>query len=149
MPTGEARYVVNAGTLPAAPGAYALALDLRRPVAVATARLGTAMVPAGRYLYCGSARGAGGLRARVARHMRRDKAVRWHIDQLTMRSTPTGVFVIQEGRECVLVQCLLELSGVAAPLAGFGASDCRTCPAHLVTWPPGLGRDALLRRLAG
>jgi Uri superfamily endonuclease len=39
-------------------------------------------LPAGRYLYCGSAKGRGGLKARLSRHMRRGKSVRWHVDQL-------------------------------------------------------------------
>jgi Uri superfamily endonuclease len=35
-------------------------------------------LPAGRFLYCGSAKGQGGSKARLSRHF---KSVRWHIDQ--------------------------------------------------------------------
>jgi Uri superfamily endonuclease len=31
-------------------------------------------LPAGRYLYCGSAKGPGGLKARLSRHFRRGRA---------------------------------------------------------------------------
>ncbi|MGE5612498.1 MAG: DUF123 domain-containing protein, partial [Bacillota bacterium] len=61
-------------TIPATPGAYVLVIRLDRAAAG---------LPAGRYLYCGSARGPGGLRARVGRHMRKGKVVRWHVDRLT------------------------------------------------------------------
>jgi putative endonuclease len=70
----------DADSLPAVPGAYVLLLELAGDVAVHLPRQPVTLLPAGRYLYCGSAHGPGGIKARVARHMRRDKAVRWHID---------------------------------------------------------------------
>jgi hypothetical protein len=36
-----------------------------------------------------------------------------------------------------LVRGLLDLPGTSVPLPGFGSSDCRSCPAHLVALPAG------------
>ena len=36
-----------------------------------------------------------------------------------------------------LVRDLLELPGASVPVPGFGSSDCRACPAHLVALPAG------------
>jgi Uri superfamily endonuclease len=40
-------------------------------------------MPAGAYLYLGSAYGPGGIRARCRRHLTQDKGKRWHVDWLT------------------------------------------------------------------
>ncbi|CAA7611842.1 DUF123 domain-containing protein [Magnetospirillum sp. UT-4] len=112
-------------TLPAVPGAYVLLVELAEPAAGLTA---------GRYLYCGSAKGPGGIRARVGRHMRRGKALRWHIDRLTEAGRVLGAWVFPGGDECALVAAL---SHLPVPVPGFGASDCRSCPAHLLAWPEG------------
>jgi Uri superfamily endonuclease len=97
--------------LPAAPGAYVLMLELRRPVRLAIATLPATTLPPGRYAYAGSARGPGGIRARVRRHLRKDKKPHWHIDRLAD---------------------LLRVPGASVPVPGFGSSDCRRCAAHLV-----------------
>lgn len=126
-------FVASAADLPATPGAYALALRLSAPLGV---RIGknSATLTAGDYLYCGSARGSGGLRARLARHMRKDKRVHWHVDQLTLAGEFLGAFVVEGGDECVLNAALANLP---IPVAGFGSSDCRRCAAHLRFWPEG------------
>jgi len=121
-------------TLPPDPGAYALVVDLAAAVTVALPGRAVMVLPAGRYVYCGSARGPGGIRARVGRHMRRGKAVRWHIDRLTEAGTVPGVWVFPGGDECALVAAL---AGWPVPLPGFGSSDCPACPSHLLAWPPG------------
>jgi Uri superfamily endonuclease len=59
-----------------------MAIELADTVAMQSGR-SSIILPAGRYLYCGSAKGPGGLKARLSRHMRRGKSVRWHIDRLT------------------------------------------------------------------
>ncbi|WP_296520394.1 DUF123 domain-containing protein [Rhodoplanes sp.] len=92
-------------------------------------------LPAGRYLYCGSARGPGGLRARIARHLRRRKTLRWHVDRLTTRGTVFAVWAIPGGDECDLVA---RLAALPVPLPGFGSSDCRRCRSHLLAWPEGV-----------
>ena len=54
----------------------------------------------GFYLYCGSAKGPGGLAARLARHMRHGKAIRWHVDVLTEAGTVLGAWTFPGGDEC-------------------------------------------------
>ena len=36
------------------------------------------------------------------------------------------------GQECALFEDLSRRPGVEVPLAGFGSSDCASCPAHLL-----------------
>jgi histidyl-tRNA synthetase len=130
-------FIASAVDAPATPGAYALALRLGAPLDV---RIGknSATLPAGDYLYCGSARGFGGLRARLARHMRPQKRAHWHIDQLTAVANMLGAFVEEQGDECALNAALGALSiPLPIPIAGFGSSDCRRCAAHLRFWPQG------------
>lgn len=122
--------VTRAGTdLPAVPGAYLLILPLARPLALG-GRLSGTLAP-GRYLYFGSANGPGGLRARVARHLRRDKRPRWHVDQVTAAARPAVALAWPGGGECVW-RARVEAAGAGVPVPGFGASDCRHCPAHLL-----------------
>ncbi len=123
--------------LPADAGAYLLRIELAAPLVLPTSSLGTATLPPGRYAYCGSAYGPGGLRARIGRHLRSEKSLHWRVDHLTAAGRITGVRAVPGGNECDLLRELLEHQGVSAPVPGFGSSDCRTCPAHLVMLPAG------------
>lgn len=120
---------------PGARGTYALVLRLDRPVEVAVGRLGVRSFAPGRYVYCGSA--LGGLRARVARHLRAGKRPHWHVDYLLAVAPVIDVWACEapERLECKLAAYLASLPGATHPALGFGSSDCR-CPSHLV----GLGR---------
>jgi Uri superfamily endonuclease len=136
--------------LPASPGTYVLLLHSDRPIEISPGGLGRWKLPAGRYAYIGSARGPGGLRARVTRHLRPDKPLHWHIDHVTAQvpviAVLTGLGV--ENRECACVQALLRLPGVVAIAPGFGSSDCRSgCPAHLLLLPDGISVSELRARL--
>jgi len=135
----RAGFHADPATLPDLPGAYALALDLRRPARLRPGALGPLALPAGRYFYLGSAYGPGGIRARAGRHFRTAKALRWHIDALTQRARIVGALAVPGGSECALVRRLVERAGVFAPVPGFGSGDCRTCRAHLVRVPDGSG----------
>jgi Uri superfamily endonuclease len=136
----------NKNARTATPGAYVLVIDLAETVAFETAVTGAVMLPAGRYGYCGSARGAGGIGARVRRHLRRDKTIHWHVDRLTAVGQVIAVHAAPGGLECDLLRRLLAVPGVTIPAAGFGSSDCRRCPAHLVALPPGFDPAVLGRR---
>lgn len=116
---------------PAAPGAYVLVVRLAEPLALDLPRLGDPVLPPGRYAYCGSARGPGGLAARIARHRRPDKSLRWHVDRLTAVAAVERVFWEADGDECALVSRLIAAGGTV-PAPGFGSSDCRACAAHLL-----------------
>ncbi|MBL7184044.1 MAG: GIY-YIG nuclease family protein [Anaerolineae bacterium] len=114
-------------------GTYALVLRLACQAEIAIGRLGTFTFPAGYYLYVGSALGTGGLEARLARHRRRDKKLRWHIDYLLEHAQLVEVWsaVSTDKLECLWAQAARELPGGEIPVPGFGSSDCR-CPSHLI-----------------
>ncbi len=137
----------------AVPGTYALYFHLAQPLQLVVGRMGLCELPAGDLIYVGSAFGPGGLGARLARHLRADKLLHWHIDSLTAILTPSVWRVDTSGErlECAWVRELLALSGAGVPIPGFGSSDCREgCPAHLVAlggrrdWRP-LRLTSLLR----
>jgi len=130
--TDTLEFCANADAAPSVPGAYILQIDLSEPVLVRIARKQYIELSAGRYFYCGSANGPGGLRSRLARHMRQGKTVHWHIDQLTERGTVTGIWIVRNGQECDLVAMLAPLP---MPVPGFGSSDCSCCLSHLLYLP--------------
>ena len=126
---------IDAADLPAGPGAYVLVIALDAPLDPAIAALPEAALPAGNYAYCGSARGPGGLRARVRRHLRHDKRAHWHVDRLTLAGRILAVGVAPSASECTLLSRILETPGASVPVSGFGSTDCRRCPAHLAAVP--------------
>ena len=117
--------------LPKNSGAYVLFFNLREPIRLDIATLGFPLAAPGAYAYCGSARGPGGLRARIARHLRADKPLHWHIDRLTAAGRPTAIAYTTDGSECALLDRLIAGAGGSVPIPGFGSSDCRRCPSHL------------------
>jgi Uri superfamily endonuclease len=123
--------VIASGALPVASGAYALTFRLDAPVTLPIATLKNPTLDAGTYVYAGSAFGPGGIRARVSRHLRTGKKPHWHIDHLSARAVCIDIQAYPGGRECALVADLLA-AGADVPVPGFGSSDCRGCPAHLV-----------------
>lgn len=109
------------------PTTYQLVIRLAQPLRLQIGRFGEFDFPAGDYVYTGSAKR--NFEARVARHLRRDKRLRWHIDYLLAAPGVTVVEVIRSVEpECVLNQAM----AAAVPVPGFGASDCRQgCGSHL------------------
>ncbi|ARN81646.1 GIY-YIG nuclease family protein [Methylocystis bryophila] len=134
MNSASSVFFRSATAAPKEAGAYALLISLPAPLAV-KAGSNRASLAAGFYLYCGSARGPGGLAARVARHMRREKRAHWHVDQITCAGEVLGAFVFPGGDECAINVALADLP---TPLDGFGSSDCRRCRSHLRYWAKGL-----------
>ena len=122
---------------PTGPGAYYLVITLGAPLALTIPRFAGRCLGTGLYVYAGSARGPGGLRARLGRHLRTQKTHRWHVDHLTADAIDVRALAVPDARECDLLTRLLATDlGFNVPLCGFGASDCRTCPAHLLQWTP-------------
>lgn len=111
-------------------GSYLLVIALDRPCTISVGSLGEHWFPEGTYLYCGSA--LGGLRARVARHLREEKKPHWHVDHLLARGKAVGAFLVrsEERLECEMARSLAEMECVSRHVRGFGSSDCR-CPGHL------------------
>lgn len=127
--------------LPVDPGSYALFLNLTSPQTLQIGRLGSGFFSPGNYVYFGSARGPGGLRSRLERHLRGDGKPHWHIDTLRAVAEVIGYCFITDDRiisheipiECLWSQAFANLPRTSCPLGGFGASDCRAgCPAHLI-----------------
>ena len=79
------------------------------------------------------------LEARLTRHSRRRKPLRWHIDYLSIKAPFVGALVLRGPRswECRLAAILAK--HYTRPIAQFGASDCR-CGGHLFYCPAGAGR---------
>lgn len=106
---------------------YQLLIEITRPVRAQIGRFGKFAFPAGRYIYTGSARR--NFAARVARHLRREKTLRWHIDYLL---AAPGVRIAGV-RRYVEDECAINRATPGEVLVdGFGASDCRAgCGSHL------------------
>ena len=111
-------------------GTYALLLSLARCTEIEVGSLGRFPFPKGYYVYLGSA--LGGLRARLSRHLRRDKMLRWHIDYLAVRGEIVEIWwqVGQEKRECHWAAVVRNAPAASQPVPHFGCSDCR-CASHL------------------
>lgn len=109
-------------------GSYWLLLRLPRDRRIDVGRLGPVDLPAGWYLYVGSA--MNGLDARLRRHQRRRKRMHWHIDYLRQAADAVVPLPVRASTrlECSMADATAGL--YPAPAPGFGASDC-DCPAHL------------------
>jgi len=137
--------------LPVSRGTYALRLDVSRAQPIRVGRLGQYHVPAGDYFYVGSAHGAGGLRARVGRHLGGYGNRHWHIDYLRAVAEVQAVFytVTDNQMECAWSQALTQLPGAFIPIPHFGSSDCRSgCRAHLVVFPQRSGLASVEKALS-
>jgi len=116
-------------------GVYVAVFYLPQSREIVVGWLGRFRFHQGTYLYAGSAQR--GLSARLERHSRRDKPLRWHIDYLAREADMLGAIVLPGPRE---QECRVasSLAGIfARPVKGFGASDCN-CDGHLFyapDWP--------------
>lgn len=122
----------TANAITTAPGAYLILIQLTDSVSLPIPTLPINELPAGHYLYAGSARGPGGLRARIGRHLRRGKRLHWHVDHLTETAMSLLAFPIPDRDECMLVRSLRDSGYYHPPAPGFGSSDCRNCTSHLL-----------------
>jgi len=111
-------------------GLYAIVLALKKPAKIKIGALGLLFFAGGTYIYIGSAKK--NLHARIARHKRRSKPLRWHIDYLRPLCRFEG-FVAYLGRhdECHLAANILKKLNESVPYKQFGTSDCR-CSGHLL-----------------
>lgn len=147
MPTGKRAGSETGWPLPGCPGAYLLAITLAKPVALALGRHGFELPP-GAYVYVGNARGPGGIRARVTRYLEASGRVHWHIDRLLPHAPARLAVAVPSGDQCVLSNTLLRSGDFVVAARGFGSSDCRCCPSHLLRWQPSGCPRALLAVLA-
>lgn len=108
------------------PVTYQLKIQIQQDISVQVGKLGVLELPACICVYTGSAKR--NLEARIARHLRADKKLRWHIDYVL---THPAVSVIDVQR-FTLPECEVNQSvNGQVVLAGLGASDCRQgCGSH-------------------
>ena len=130
------------------PGTYALVLSSRANGLVRVGRLGVLRLQSGFYVYVGSALGLGGVRARLAHHLRRSIRPHWHIDYFRRHTSLEEVWYCYDrvSREHQWAQALGTREGASIPLAGFGASDCQ-CESHLYFFRSRPSRNAFVRSL--
>ena len=121
--------------LPKVAGAYVLVIELAADLTLQNKRFAGTILPKGTYLYCGSAKGPGGIAARVKRHCKATKKPHWHVDELTSNGAGrvVSVLVVPGGNECELRAHLQGPDG-GIPAPGFGSSDCASCQSHLIGW---------------
>ena len=106
---------------------YQLHIEILSEISITVGRLGTFNFPAGIYIYTGSAKK--NIDARIERHLRSEKKLRWHIDYLLAHEQAHVVKVVRHAEsECVVNQ---RVNGNIV-VEKFGASDCRSgCGSHL------------------
>ncbi|RMH71730.1 MAG: GIY-YIG nuclease family protein [Gemmatimonadetes bacterium] len=106
---------------------YQLVIRVSEPVSLTVGKLGVFEFPVGEYIYTGSAKRH--LEARIRRHLRTTKTLKWHIDYLLAHPAVAVVDVIRSTvPECELNQ---QTAGEIL-IPRFGASDCRSgCISHL------------------
>jgi Uri superfamily endonuclease len=106
---------------------YQLTIVVSNPVMIAIGKLGGFNFPAGEYVYTGSANRY--IDARIARHLRADKTLMWHIGYLLNVPEATVIKVVQfTESECEVNQ---RSKGVLL-INRFGATDCaHGCGSHL------------------
>lgn len=115
-------------SLPPSPGVYALIIRVRERVETTVGRLGLVTLEPGHYVYVGSARGPGGVRARIRRHLVKSKKLLWHIDYLTSLEQVSPRIVIYSvvppgsgDKEKALAKALARR--LTPCVRGFGSSD--------------------------
>jgi Uri superfamily endonuclease len=142
---GYSSILTETRQIPDTPGSYVLVGGLLEDVEISAGKFGGLCLKAGVYFYCGSARGPGGLRARINRHFRLDKKKHWHYDHIRSHLALTHVWWGDASdSECDLCRWIGKAAQVSFPLAGFGSSDCvRGCRSHLIFIPSGTNLDAV------
>ena len=128
-------------------GSYILLVELATEKNALIGKLGYLFFPKAFYAYVGSA--MNGLEARLARHLRKEKGLHWHIDYLLKEAKlletilcPSEPFApchsegtkrpknLAQGKfrvECFLARALAK---EFQSIPGFGSSDCK-CQSHL------------------
>ncbi len=114
-------------------GVYILLIRMDSSRRIKIGKLGDFSFKAGFYVYTGRAKR--NIEARIKRHRKKDKKLRWHIDYLLKErdSHLIGYIKYHHQEECKVNQRIKELEGAEILVKGFGASDCRNgCISHLL-----------------
>jgi Uri superfamily endonuclease len=112
------------------PGTYSLIVKVEDEFTVEVGALGEIRFAPGYYVYTGSA--MNDVESRIRYHRKNKDKLYYHIDYLLHHAKLSNVLVHKSRRrlECKINGDIMGLRN-AAPVKGFGSSDCR-CPCHLV-----------------
>jgi Uri superfamily endonuclease len=114
-------------------GTYVVVLRAGEPAVVRLGALGTFRMPAGYWLYVGSAFGSGGVARRTNRHLGGTGHLLWNVDHLRGFANPTELWWTHHPIkvECRWAMALASRPECCVPAPRAGARDCKRCPAHL------------------
>lgn len=114
-------------------GTYALILEVDMPFEIEVGRLGLLSGNKGYYIYCGSAFGPGGVKARTTHHLKYSQRPHWHIDYLRKVAPIKEIWYSYDliNREHDWAGVLFKSEEISIPFIGFGSSDC-SCSSHLL-----------------
>ena len=114
------------------PGTYIIIIRIDNVRNLEVGRIGNHYIKKGYYFYVGSAFGPGGIRARISRHLKKDKTRRWHIDYLRDAGSISGTLIYYGAmkKECIWASNLALSRIISMPIKKFGSSDC-ACESHL------------------
>lgn len=113
-------------------GIYHIIFRVSKDITLRVGAAGEFLFVRGWYVYTGTAQKS--LGARLERHIRRDKKVRWHIDYLSTHpaaSFAAAYFVEGEPRRAECRRNRRVVAGASFYIPKFGSSDCTSCPSHL------------------
>jgi len=130
------------------PGTYVLVLSSRSTDLIQIGRLGALRLQSGFYVYVGSALGPGGVRARLAHHLKPSRRPHWHIDYLRAHARVEEIWYCLGTRrlEHFWAEHIRLTEGASVALPGFGSTDCG-CESHLFFLQQRTSRDGFWRQL--
>lgn len=109
---------------------YVVHLQVDKEAKITVGKLGSFTFPKGKYLYVGSAKR--NIEARLKRHIKKEKSLRWHFDYLRPYGIITKVDTFSRDlSECELLERTLSETSGQLLFKGFGSSDCK-CKSHLI-----------------
>jgi len=110
---------------------YLLDIELKTHKTIAIGKLGCFQFEKGRYVYVGSARK--NFSQRIARHLRAEKKIHWHIDYLLQHARISKIWScdLSEEKAAHLLSRMMSV-----PVPRFGARDKKS-KAHLFFGKPG------------
>jgi Uri superfamily endonuclease len=114
-------------------GIYTLLIKVKNNKNILVGKLGNIEFKKGFYVYIGSAQN--NLKARIKRHLRKNKKIFWHIDYLTSHQGTQiiEVWILSDNnrrKECEVAEKFYKEVSPCGIIRNFGSSDCK-CPSHL------------------
>ena len=106
---------------------YTILFEFKNYSRITVGKLGSYLIPRGRYIYTGSAKT--NIDQRIIRHRSNIKKLHWHIDYL-LNDANCNIISIEKSK---LEECLLNQTVKGTILIpGFGSTDCKNhCGSHL------------------